>query len=93
MRFMVLVPSNPAAEAGEMPSTDQLEAMTRYNEALAAAGVLRGGDGLLPTSRVRASVSRAADRPSSTARSPSPRSSSRAIGCGSALLAKRRSSG
>lgn len=51
MRFMVLVPSNPAAEAGEMPSTDQLEAMTRYNEALAAAGVLRGGDGLLPTSR------------------------------------------
>ncbi len=51
MRFMVLVPSTPAVEAGALPTTEQLEAMTRYNEALARAGVLLAGDGLLPTSR------------------------------------------
>src|SRR6188472_2358094 len=50
MRFMVLVPSSPDSEAGEMPSTELLEAMTRYNEELAKAGVMVGGDGLLPTS-------------------------------------------
>jgi len=51
MRFMVLVPSSPESEAGEMPSTELLEAMTRYNEELAKAGVMVGGDGLLPTSQ------------------------------------------
>jgi hypothetical protein len=50
MRFMVLVPSSPESEAGEMPSTEMLETMTRYNEELAKAGVMVGGDGLLPTS-------------------------------------------
>jgi len=50
MRFMVLVPGSPESEAGEKPSTELLEAMTRYNEELAKAGVMVGGDGLLPTS-------------------------------------------
>ncbi len=50
MRFMVLVPSSPESEAGEMPSTDLLAAMTRYNEELVKAGVMVGGDGLRPTS-------------------------------------------
>lgn len=50
MRFMVLVPSSPESEAGEMPSTEMLETMTRYNEELVKAGVMVGGDGLLPTS-------------------------------------------
>ncbi len=50
MRFMVLVPGSPESERGEMPSTELLEAMTRYNEELAEAGVMRVGDGLRPTS-------------------------------------------
>jgi hypothetical protein len=51
MRFMVLVPANHESEAGEMPSTEALEAMTRYNEELVKAGVMLAGDGLHPTSR------------------------------------------
>jgi hypothetical protein len=51
MRFMVLVPGSAESEAGEMPSTEVLEAMTRYNEELVKAGVMVGGDGLLPTSQ------------------------------------------
>jgi hypothetical protein len=51
MRFMVLVPASPESEAGEMPSTADLEAMTRYNEELAKAGVMLAGDGLHPSSK------------------------------------------
>src|SRR5262249_56543167 len=51
MRFMVLVPGNPESEAGEMPSTEILEAMTKYNEELVKAGVMLAGDGLHPTSK------------------------------------------
>ena len=50
MRFMVLVPGGPESEAGEMPSTDLLEAMTKYNEELVKAGVMLAGEGLRPTS-------------------------------------------
>lgn len=49
MRFMVFVPGSPESEAGVMPSTELLEAMTKYNEELVKAGVMLGGDGLLPT--------------------------------------------
>jgi hypothetical protein len=51
MRFMVLVPGDSASEAGEMASTEELEAMTKYNEALVKAGVVLAGDGLHPTSK------------------------------------------
>ena len=51
MRFMVLVPSSPESEAGEMPGTELLEAMTRYNEELVKAGVMEAGEGLHPSSR------------------------------------------
>jgi hypothetical protein len=51
MRFMVLVLISPEAEAGEMPGTEQLEAMAKYNEELVKAGVMLAGDGLLPTSK------------------------------------------
>jgi hypothetical protein len=51
MRFMVLVPGSRESEAGEMPSTEELEAMTRYNEELVKAGVMLAGDGLHPTSK------------------------------------------
>lgn len=51
MRFMVLVPASPESEAAEMPSTDLLGAMTRYNEELVKAGVMLAGEGLHPTSK------------------------------------------
>lgn len=51
MRFMVFVPGNADSEAGVMPSTEQLEEMTQYNEELVKAGVMLAGDGLHPTSR------------------------------------------
>jgi hypothetical protein len=51
MRFMVLVPGSRESEAGEMPSTEELEAMTKYNEELVKAGVMLAGDGLYPTSK------------------------------------------
>src|SRR5262249_50352993 len=51
MRFMVLVPGSPESEAGEMPSTEMLAAMTKYNEELAKSGVMLAGEGLHPTSK------------------------------------------
>jgi hypothetical protein len=51
MRFMVLVPGSPESEAGEMPSTELLEEMTKYNEELVKAGVMLAGEGLHPTSQ------------------------------------------
>jgi hypothetical protein len=48
---MVLVPGNAESEAGEMPSTEMLETMTKYNEELVKAGVMLAGDGLQPTSK------------------------------------------
>lgn len=50
MRFMVLVPGSPESERGEVPGTELLEAMTKYNEELVKAGVMLAGDGLRPTS-------------------------------------------
>lgn len=51
MRVMVLVKATAASEAGEMPPAELMEAMMRFNEELAAAGVLRAGEGLHPSAR------------------------------------------
>lgn len=51
MRFMVIIKASPESEAGEMPSEQLLEAMGKYNEALAEAGVILAGEGLHPTSK------------------------------------------
>ncbi len=51
MRCMVLVPGSPESERGEMPSTELLEAMTKFNEELVKAGVMLAGEGLHPTSQ------------------------------------------
>jgi hypothetical protein len=51
MRFMVLVKASPESEAGEMPSTELLAAMGRYNEELVKAGVMLDGNGLQPSSK------------------------------------------
>jgi hypothetical protein len=51
MRFMVIVKASKASEAGEMPKTDLLEAMGKYNEELVKAGVMLAGEGLHPSSK------------------------------------------
>src|SRR2546430_6309097 len=51
MRVMVLVKATRDSEAGIMPSTELLEAMGRYNEQLANAGILLAGEGPDPSPR------------------------------------------
>jgi hypothetical protein len=51
MRFMVIVKANKDTEAGIMPSRELLEAMGKFNEELANAGVLLAGEGLQPSSK------------------------------------------
>ena len=51
MRVMVLVKASSESEAGEMPSTELLAEMGKYNEELVKAGVMLAGEGLTPTSR------------------------------------------
>ncbi len=51
MRFMVLVKANKDSEAGVMPSKEMLAAMGRFNEELAAAGVMLAGEGLQASSK------------------------------------------
>jgi hypothetical protein len=51
MRFMVLMKASRDSEAGVMPDEELFAAMGRYNEALADAGVLLGGEGLHPSSK------------------------------------------
>jgi hypothetical protein len=46
MRCMVLMKAGPAAEAGVMPSEARLNEMGTFNQALADAGILLGGEGL-----------------------------------------------
>jgi hypothetical protein len=48
---MVIVKASPESEAGELPSTELLEAMGKYNEELAKAGIMLAGEGLQPSSK------------------------------------------
>jgi hypothetical protein len=51
MRVMVLVKASPDSEAGVMPTEQELTDMSNYNEELAKAGVMLGGEGLHPSSK------------------------------------------
>jgi hypothetical protein len=51
MRVMVLVKATKDSEAGVLPSTELLEAMGKYNEELAKAGIMKAGEGLHPSSK------------------------------------------
>jgi hypothetical protein len=51
MRFMVIVKATKESEAGEMPGTELLTAMGKYNEELVKAGIMLAGDGLHPSSK------------------------------------------
>jgi hypothetical protein len=50
MRVMVLVKATNDSERGLLPSPELLEAMGRFNEQLAQAGILREAAGLKPSS-------------------------------------------
>lgn len=49
MRVVVFVKATADSEQGRMPTTELLEAMTKYNEDLINAGIMLGGDGLQPS--------------------------------------------
>jgi hypothetical protein len=51
MRVMVLVKATVDSEAGNMPSTELLEAMGKFNEELVNAGIMLAGEGLHPSSK------------------------------------------
>ena len=51
MRVMVIVKATEDSEAGIMPTTELLEAMGKFNEELANAGIMLTGDGLKPSSQ------------------------------------------
>lgn len=53
MRVMVLVKATEDSEAGAPPPPGLFEAMDKFNEELAKAGVMLGGDGLKPTSQAK----------------------------------------
>ena len=50
MRFMVIVKASKDTEAGQMPSTELLTAMGKFNEELVKAGIMLVGEGLKPSS-------------------------------------------
>ena len=49
MKFMLLVKSNTDAEAGVLPTGEELAEMGAYNEELVKAGILLAGEGLHPS--------------------------------------------
>ena len=49
MRYMMIVKGNEDSEAGQMPSEAELTEMGAYNEELVKAGIMRDGQGLLPS--------------------------------------------
>jgi hypothetical protein len=53
MRVMVLVKATQDSEAGLLPAAELMEAMGRFNEELAGAGILLAGEGLKPSSQGR----------------------------------------
>lgn len=51
MRFMVIVKATNESEAGVMPSPELLDAMMKFNEEIAKAGVMKAGEGLQASSK------------------------------------------
>lgn len=51
MKFMIMRMADAETEAGVMPTAEQFQAMGEYNQALAAAGLLVDGMGLMPSAK------------------------------------------
>ncbi|MFE0023653.1 YciI family protein [Amycolatopsis sp. NPDC059021] len=50
MRFMVIMKASEESEAGQLPSTELLTEMGKFNEELVKAGVMLAGEGLTASS-------------------------------------------
>jgi hypothetical protein len=62
MRVMVFVKATADSEAGNLPPTELLEAMGKFNEQLVNAGIMKDGDGLKPSKEGKRVVFDGADR-------------------------------
>ena len=51
MRVMIIMKATPQSERGELPSTQLLEQMGKYNEELVSAGIMVSGEGLQPSKK------------------------------------------
>src|ERR1700743_2697638 len=51
MKVMVIVKASKGSEAGELPTTELLAAMGKFNQELIDAGIMQMGEGLHPSSR------------------------------------------
>ena len=51
MRVMVIVKASEESEAGQLPSTEELADMGKFNEELVKAGVMLAGEGLQASSK------------------------------------------
>ena len=51
MRVLAIVKATNDSERGVLPTTEQFEAMGKFNEELAAAGIMLAGEGLHPSSQ------------------------------------------
>ena len=51
MRFMIFRMADKDTEAGVMPTEELFSSMTTYMEEMHKAGIVRGGEGLQPTSK------------------------------------------
>jgi hypothetical protein len=51
MKFIVRLKGNADYEAGAMPSQQLIADMTRFNEEMGQAGILRAGEGLFPSAQ------------------------------------------
>ena len=50
MRVMVIVKATKDSESGILPTAADFEAMGKFNQELAKAGIMQSGDGLKPSS-------------------------------------------
>lgn len=62
MRLMVIVKATKNSEAGVMPSERLLNEMGKFNEELVKAGIIKSGDGLLPSVKGKRVVFKGGDR-------------------------------
>jgi len=62
MRFMLQVRANRDSESGQLPGRELIEAMFKFNEEMANAGVMRSAEGLQPSAKGARVVFAGADR-------------------------------